>query len=77
MASKKFPMIASVYSGRPGCACGCRGTHTENPSSVTRVVRTLESNAADVRVIKGLGGELIFCLDTETRAYAVYCKAAS
>ena len=20
--------VASVYSGRPGCACGCRGKHT-------------------------------------------------
>jgi hypothetical protein len=23
--------IMSVYSGRPGCACGCRGKHTYKP----------------------------------------------
>jgi hypothetical protein len=24
--------ILSVYSGRPGCACGCRGIHRYNPA---------------------------------------------
>ena len=23
--------VRSVYSGRPGCCCGCRGKHTVNP----------------------------------------------
>lgn len=23
--------VLSVYSGRPGCACGCRGKHTYHP----------------------------------------------
>ena len=30
--------ILSVYSGRPGCCCGCRGNHTYPTSRIAREV---------------------------------------
>lgn len=35
--------VTQVYSGRPGCACGCRGTYYEegSPSFKRMVTKTL------------------------------------
>ena len=27
--------IKSVYNGRPGCCCGCRGKHTSSQKAIT------------------------------------------
>jgi hypothetical protein len=36
--------IIRVYSGRNGCACGCRGTYRDSKSSITRVYNKLMAN---------------------------------
>lgn len=35
--------IREVYSGRPGCGCGCRGTYSEKPGRITRVLNEIKS----------------------------------
>ena len=30
--------IQGVYSGKHGCACGCRGNHSDNPATVKLIV---------------------------------------
>ncbi len=72
MASKKYPLVVNVYSGRLGCMCGCMGTYSENSASISKVLAAMEANADRIEVMAGLKGELIFSVDTETRRYAVY-----
>ena len=59
--------IVAVYSGRPGCACGCRGKHSESPRSITTIVNKM--NALDAN-IKKEGNH--FAIETETRLYIAY-----
>lgn len=33
--------IRRVYSGREGCACGCRGNYSENPSAIARTLTAM------------------------------------
>lgn len=33
--------IIKVYSGRPGCACGCRGKYSTKDATITRIVNTM------------------------------------
>lgn len=42
--------FGSVYSGRPGCACGCRGKHSEKRGQITRVLNVLLANLDDLDV---------------------------
>jgi len=60
--------ISRVYSGRPGCMCGCRGNYSTNPAQITRVCN----------VIKALGGQSTpdwHTAETPTRSYTAYLKA--
>jgi hypothetical protein len=36
--------IVRVYSGRNGCACGCRGKYSTNKGSITKVYNKLMAN---------------------------------
>lgn len=39
--------VVRAYVGKPGCACGCRGTYysnADNSAMVTKVLRTLQAN---------------------------------
>ena len=65
----RFPAVTRVYSGRHGCACGCRGTYSDAPAAVTRVVNAMLAHAADVECTEGLDGEVVFFVETATRAY--------
>ena len=38
--------VSRVYSGRPGCMCGCRGNYSTSPAQITRVVNWLNANGA-------------------------------
>jgi len=66
--------VAKVYSGRPGCACGCRGKHSETPRSITLIVNKLNAFiAAGLNVIDDLQfGNVSF--QTDSRLYIVYLK---
>lgn len=39
--------VRSVYSGTPGCCCGCRGTHTVNPRFRSEVATARGYDVAD------------------------------
>ena len=72
--------VKQVYSGRPGCACGCRGNYSENRGAITvslkkyaaalaegRKVETIEASAGD--------GPILFWDNEEgTRTYTIYLK---
>jgi hypothetical protein len=71
--SKKYPLVEQVYSGRPGCACGCRGNYSTNPNTINQIVEKL-ALAEEIHVTPGLHGELIFFGDVGARTYTVYAR---
>ena len=67
--------ILQVYSGRPGCGCGCRGSYRYNPEHVKEafenrkaIPKPSDFNAVQVRKVLGLmkqhPNELIWDLDS-------------
>jgi hypothetical protein len=72
MASAKYPLVKTVYTGKSGCACGCRGNYTENASVIARVVNTLAAHATEVTYCTDADGSLIASVDVEGRRYTVY-----
>lgn len=62
--------VRRVYSGRPGCACGCRGHYSTDPATITRIVNAL--NALGAKMDES--GEFAWA-ETETRAYTAYFTA--
>lgn len=67
--------VSAVYSGRPGCACGCRGTHSSKPGQITRVTNILRRAIAD-NTTEGPGditiGPGFVSLDTDRRTFVAY-----
>lgn len=72
-----FPMpVIKAYSGRPGCACGCRGTYylpTGGPSARRMIARiTKIVNAAEgVETWNGAHGAGA-TVEVNGRVYSVY-----
>ena len=78
--------VSFVYSGRPGCACGCRGKYwfssafkkvaeqrfrTVSDTMVRHVIRVFQN--ADAKDIQDYGD--FFALDvSEKRTYTLYLK---
>jgi hypothetical protein len=62
--------VVRVYSGRPGCACGCRGKYFEDQRNITRIVKIFNQNFEKITWFDGCN----FCqLDiSENRTYAIY-----
>lgn len=67
--------VATAYSGRPGCGCGCRGTHYVNPmhrEQITQILNILKSRAGEVQVEELLDEPgLVYYLES-TRFYWVF-----
>jgi hypothetical protein len=61
----------SAYSGRPGCACGCLGNHTQNPSRVKAALTKLMRNP-DAVIDMTNGPYPIIYVETDTRLNIVY-----
>lgn len=38
-----YARIDRVYSGKPGCMCGCRGTYSSNKGQITRVINKMKA----------------------------------
>lgn len=82
---KPFEKVVQVYSGHPGCACGCQGTYWPNnsndqPSSkdlrnFRRIYKLLTQNLSKIYSYKEYIDEYV-CLDIpETnRTYTIYYK---
>jgi hypothetical protein len=66
--------IVRVYSGRPGCGCGCNGTYYEDARNITRVVNLMQRRAAAgeaIETIEGIDGP-IYSVENETRYLWAY-----
>lgn len=62
--------VVKVYSGRHGCACGCRGRYSTNPATITRVVKTMnEIFQKDPEQEKKWDGQIA---ESDTRLYFAY-----
>jgi len=75
--SKIDPMkIARVYSGRHGCACGCRGNYSEKPrqikATLTKVRRLLAEGATAWLGEDNAGLVEFLVVDTETRTHTLH-----
>lgn len=90
-ATKLDPTTAiSVYSGRPGCACGCRGKHTYASAVAEEMSKKrgypVKVSDNTVHLIVGKMNDLIAqgakldtngdyaAVQTETRLYIAYFK---
>ena len=65
----KMEDVARVYSGRPGCACGCKGDYKDSPKAITRMVNKFNKNLIDV--VEG-GNNL--SIENDTRLNILYLK---
>lgn len=62
--------VVKVYSGRPGCGCGCRGKYSTNPATIKRIVKTMnEIYAQHPEQEERWKGEIA---ESETRLYFAY-----
>lgn len=70
--------IGRVYSGRPGCACGCRGNYSESKRSVNHVLKLYNQTPEDrIESTQGIGDDgMIYFWDSEdgNRTYSIYLK---
>ena len=59
--------VSRVYSGRPGCMCGCQGNYSTNPATIKLICNK----------IAALGGESTpdwHTAETPSRSYTAYLK---
>lgn len=74
--------VSKVYSGRPGCACGCRGNYFSsskfpsegkvvNDKMVARVVKLFNDNLDKV---EDYGDGIFVYNPSENRTYTVYTE---
>ncbi len=73
--------VVSVYSGRPGCACGCRGKHTYASAHATKAGRGGQVSDRVVKrivnTVQKLGPQVddlpqLVWAETPTRSYIIY-----
>ena len=74
----KIEQVVRVYSGRPGCACGCNGNYIDAPKANRVFSNMLKFDAAnpEAKKIEGydLDGDKFLSLEIETKVYTVYYK---
>src|SRR5262249_37177693 len=63
--------VSSVYSGRHGCACGCRGNHTCNPRVIKQIDRHIQE-ACDQGYELMIWPRRLLRIETGTRHYIAY-----
>jgi hypothetical protein len=59
--------VLKVYSGKPGCGCGCRGTYYESGPMLTKITNIIKTHAHEAHFF-GTG----FAYETPTRYYWLY-----
>lgn len=60
--------IAKVYSGKPGCGCGCRGRYFTDERNIRRVVKIMNAREREIVRIDGP----IFSVEDDTRYFWAY-----
>ena len=70
-----------VYSGRPGCMCGCRGTYRDDAASIKRQVNKMNKLIALIEAGEegftksdgpGSFGERYVSIESPTRTWVIY-----
>lgn len=62
--------VTAVYSGRHGCACGCRGNHTSKQGTIKKIVaKIVQADQDGLEVHVHPWG---IWVDTDTRSYVAY-----
>lgn len=82
IADLKAENIVRVYSGRPGCGCGCRGKYTandgNNPAQITRILNTMKARGGEVEAYPTTSGgdeyNAIYSLQDDQRYRWIYAK---
>lgn len=71
--------ITKVYSGKPGCGCGCKGKYFTDARNITRVVDFINAAAATgaVKVHDGASGDTIYAFETANRYFWAYTAEAA
>lgn len=64
--------IVRVYSGKPGCGCGCNGRYFEDERNIRRVVRKM--NASEKRGVQNEDRDPIYYVENSRYLWA-YTKA--
>lgn len=70
-------MVERVYNGRPGCACGCRGTYSDSKRSISSLLKKFEAIICiEVHEIpeSPTSGRILYWDSSETRTHTIYLK---
>lgn len=68
--------VARVYSGKPGCMCGCNGKYWETGFMVKRVLDILQEVAGEEPLELDREHGNIFYKLSETRVFVLYLNEA-
>lgn len=67
--------VVRVYSGKPGCGCGCRGKYYEDERNIRRVVSWMKREARSAVDIRRAGMENdVAWVETERRYLWAYLR---
>lgn len=88
LAGFDWNRVTSVYSGKHGCACGCRGNHSSRPATMTRIINSLKAGLrtlsetpeiADVEAawLYERGDMTYLTIETATRSWIAYIDPSS
>lgn len=62
--------VSAVYSGKHGCACGCRGNHSSTPRSIQTVIRKMREVASEGYPV--IVTDSYYAVESDTRSYIAY-----
>jgi hypothetical protein len=68
--------VVMVYSGKPGCGCGCKGAYRSKGRMVTNNLKALQAAPDKVKLDEPFGDRACFALETEERFRWVYVPIA-
>ena len=69
--------ITQVYSGRPGCGCGCKGTYWSRGPMLAKTLNALKAVPADdIAIGDPFGGLVVFSYETAQRYRWLYVTEA-
>ena len=78
LAATEPSRVVSYYTGRPGCACGCRGTHRDvipgKPAAVKRLLTMLRKRLeGEEWIVEDFGAfDDGWWVDVGARTYIIY-----
>jgi hypothetical protein len=61
--------IQEVYSGRPGCGCGCQGTYYQDKKNINRIVKLMNARKDEIKFEHD-----IYSIENDVRYFWAYPK---